>query len=233
MKANNTPKNNFMQAAKELFFDDAEQGENADLMQDGISEDVPEVEDFAAEEFAAEPETEFIPVPLDDQTEAVIDYEKPVTVERNIERATTVIAEGTVIKGSIFAEGHLEVLGRVEGDVNAKGDVKIVGNVFGNISGECVELISTQLKGNLNASSKVIINTDTVIVGDIRTNLIVFDGKMKGEIHADGMATLNRNTYLSGNVTAKTIALEPGATVNGIIKTTMSRVDESKIFDLD
>ena len=220
-------KNNFVQATRELFLDDSAQANNEATSEGMETMSVDSANNSSnAVAYDAKPEESnngFPSARNDDSPSGV----------GNRERRSTLIAEGTVIRGSIFTEGHVEVLGRVEGDVSAQGDVRVEGHVFGNITGDCVELIATQLRGNLTATNRVHINKDSVIVGDIHTNTIDFDGKMKGEIDAKGAANINSDSYLAGNVSAQTVSIQSGASINGIVETKLGKIDNAKAFDFE
>ncbi len=132
---------------------------------------------------------------------------------------TSVIAEGTSIVGRILSDGHVEIMGKVDGNINAEGDVTVCGKVTGDIEGDHLKMFSCQVKGNLTAENRVIVNDESTIIGDIATDSIIFDGKLKGNISANQTAVFNSNSYLLGDITTSTLSIDAGAVINGMVKT--------------
>jgi cytoskeletal protein CcmA (bactofilin family) len=65
----------------------------------------------------------------------------------------------------------------------------------------------------------VIVNDGSVIGGDISTKNIIFDGKVKGSIKAENVVVLRSHSYCLGDVSAASLAVEPGAVLNGNVRT--------------
>ena len=145
-------------------------------------------------------------------------------------RETSVIAKGTTIVGRVRTDGHIEVMGKIEGNVDAEGNVAVSGRISGNVRGHHVELLSAQIKGNLNVAAGVFVSSDSVVIGDITAEKVVFDGRIKGNVVTTQSAEFNRNSYLLGDITTRSIAIAPGAVINGMIRTEGTPV-EDEIFD--
>ncbi len=146
-------------------------------------------------------------------------------------KETTVISKGTTIVGRVRTEGHIDIRGRIEGNVDADGNVAVNGKVSGHIKGNHIELYGCQVKGNITAVTRIFVSNDTVIIGDLQSQNIVFDGRIKGNISATDNAVLNGNTYLLGDISAANIAIESGAIVNGMIRTTVDINEDEALFD--
>ena len=134
-------------------------------------------------------------------------------------KQTSVIAEGTSITGRIRSSGHIEIMGKVDGNIDADGDVTICGKVSGNIKGDQLRLLSCQIKGNMEAESRVMINSESTIIGDINSDSLVMDGKLKGNVNVNKAAIFNCNSYLLGDIVTSTISIDAGAIINGMVKT--------------
>jgi cytoskeletal protein CcmA (bactofilin family) len=134
-------------------------------------------------------------------------------------KQTSVIAEGTTITGRLRSSGHVEILGKMDGNVEADGDVTISGKVSGNIKGDQLRMLNCNVKGNLEADSRVVINNESVIIGDLNADSLVLDGKLKGNINVSKTAVFNSNSYLMGDITTSTISVDAGAVINGMVKT--------------
>jgi len=94
-------------------------------------------------------------------------------------KQTSVIADGTTITGRLRSSGHVEIMGKMDGNVEADGDVTVSGKVSGNIKGEQLRMLNCNVKGNLEADSRVVINSESVIIGDLTADSLVLDGKLR------------------------------------------------------
>ena len=135
------------------------------------------------------------------------------------ERGISIISSEATVLGDIITEGHIDVIGKVRGNIAAQGDVAVHGQVRGNIDGEKIGLYNSRVKGNLSAGQGVIVNNTSIIDGDVTTKNIIFDGKVRGNIAAESVVVLRSNSYCLGDVTAASLAVEPGAVINGNVRT--------------
>jgi cytoskeletal protein CcmA (bactofilin family) len=135
------------------------------------------------------------------------------------EKGISIIAREATVLGDIITEGHIDVIGKVRGNIAAQGDVAIHGQVRGNIDGDKIGLYNSRVKGNLKAGQGVIVNDTSIIDGDVTTKNIIFDGKVRGSIAAESVVVLRSHSYCLGDVTAASIAVEPGAVINGNVRT--------------
>ena len=135
------------------------------------------------------------------------------------EKGISIISGEATILGDIITEGHIDVIGKVRGNIAAQGDVAVHGQVRGNIDGEKIGLYNSRVKGNLTAGQGVIVNNTSIIDGDVTTKNIIFDGKVRGSIAAESVVVLRSNSYCLGDVTAASLAVEPGAVINGTVRT--------------
>ncbi|MCL2136349.1 MAG: polymer-forming cytoskeletal protein [Coriobacteriia bacterium] len=135
------------------------------------------------------------------------------------EKGISIIAREATVLGDIITEGHIDIIGKVRGNIAAQGDVAIHGQVRGNIDGEKIGLYNSRVKGNLKAGQGVIVNDTSIIDGDVTTKNIIFDGKVRGNIAADNVVVFRSHSYCLGDVTAASIAVEPGAVINGTVRT--------------
>jgi cytoskeletal protein CcmA (bactofilin family) len=131
----------------------------------------------------------------------------------------SLISKEATVLGDIITEGHIDIVGKVRGNVEAEGNVAVRGLVSGDLSGEKIGLYKCRVRGNLTAGTGVVIDSDSVIIGDVDTENIVLGGKLKGDIKADRMAVLRSDAYFIGDVETGSLAVESGAVVNGNIKT--------------
>jgi cytoskeletal protein CcmA (bactofilin family) len=101
---------------------------------------------------------------------------------RRVERAATpasgsakesLIAADVTIEGKIEGAGHVRIAGRFKGDVNVQGNVTIEqgAHVTGQIAAATV-IVSGEVHGNIQASSRVELLETGVINGDVKAAVL-------------------------------------------------------------
>ena len=143
----------------------------------------------------------------------------------------SLISKETTVLGDIITEGHIDIVGKVRGNVEAEGNVAVRGLVSGDLSGEKIGLYKCRVKGNLSAGTGVVIDSDSVIIGDVDTDNVVLGGKLKGDIKAVKMAVIRSDAYFLGDVETESLAVESGAVVNGNVRTYIQGDPEAPFDD--
>ena len=88
-----------------------------------------------------------------------------------ISSGESIIADGIIINGNITGEGDMKLAGVIEGEVllrNGKLTVEDSGYVEGNIHVKEIT-ITGEVRGTIEASSKVAIDSSGKIKGDVKT----------------------------------------------------------------
>ena len=143
----------------------------------------------------------------------------------------SLISKEATVLGDIVTEGHIDIIGKVRGNVDAEGNVAVRGLVSGDLAGEKIGLYKCRVKGNLSAGTGVVIDSDSVIIGDVDTENVVLGGKLKGDIKAIKMAVIRSDAYFLGDVETESLAVESGAVVNGNVKTVVQGDIEAPFDD--
>ncbi len=138
---------------------------------------------------------------------------------------TTIISIDTSLTGELQSDGHVEILGSLTGNIKAKGNVKICGKVVGDIQGNDIELFSCKVQGNITADASVLINNESIVVGNVTASDMVLDGKLKGDIALGKSIVFKENATLLGKVSAATISIKEGAKLFGQIQIENSNSD--------
>ena len=142
------------------------------------------------------------------------------------ESAPTVIGVTTVVIGNVSSTGKLDIQGRVKGDIETSSDLVVSGIVEGNVQGKNVVMQSASVKGNVEALHDVVMRK-AVILGDVKANNVILDGKMRGNLAIQESTELTANAILAGNVDTKTLSTNPGAKINGTITTREANLKDS------
>ena len=143
----------------------------------------------------------------------------------------TVISRGTTIVGDIKSDSDIEMLGTVTGNISTVGNVKINGKQVGDVQGSGVDLISCMVRGNLSASDTVSIDSESVLVGDIKCGSLTVDGKLKGNVHVMGNVNCQNNAVILGDISSTTISVSSGAKLCGKIEISDGSIEQIEIPD--
>ena len=102
----------------------------------------------------------------------------------NANAKESLIAADVTIEGKIEGAGHVRIAGRFKGDVNVEGNVTIEqgAHVTGQVHANTV-IVSGEVNGNIDASSKVELLETGVINGDVKagTLTVVAGSRMRGQ----------------------------------------------------
>lgn len=143
----------------------------------------------------------------------------------------TIIANTTVIIGDISATGKLDIQGRVKGNVETSNDLIVSGVIEGNLDGKNILMESASVRGNVKALYDVVIK-DTMLLGDVKANNVLLDGKMKGNLVVQESTELTSRALFQGDIDTKELATSLGAKVSGSITTRDSSIKDNEFtFD--
>ena len=100
---------------------------------------------------------------------------------------STVIGQGTEIRGDVVFSGGLHIDGTIKGNIKIRGDRQTV----------------------------VSLSEIGVIEGEVNAPLIILNGEVHGNVHASERIELASKSKVFGDVTYKLIEMSEGAAVNG------------------
>lgn len=102
---------------------------------------------------------------------------------------------------SLVAEGC-----RIQGNITFKDGIRIDGEVEGSLDGE----IADTKKGSL-----VFVAEHGTVLGGIKADVIIVNGRVEGPIHASRMLELQPKARISGDITYAQLEMHQGALVSG------------------
>ncbi len=146
------------------------------------------------------------------------------------EVGTTIITKNTVIDGNIKSFENIELNGNVKGRIETTKNVGVSGCVQGNIEATDVLLEGAQIKGNILSKGALLMDKDTLLLGDIEAQNTRVDGKIKGEVNIGGNGEFLSNSVVVGNITVSNFYVQYGARMQGYINTNFSKNEEDNIF---
>ncbi|MDF1494106.1 bactofilin family protein [Caproiciproducens sp. CPB-2] len=196
-----------------------------------VKEDEPEDLQFSAPKPIETGRPEFQPLKPDFQPQKP--YELPTANDYNSSKQTTVISKGTVITGDIKSEGNLEIYGTVTGGITTTGNIKINGKQVGDIQGSGITLSACTVRGNVTATEDMNIDSDSVVIGDIRTKNLTINGRLQGNIQAKNSIICQSNAIVIGDLKAGTVTVNNGAKLQGKLEIFSGQLGDIRIQDDD
>ncbi|HEX3016667.1 MAG TPA: polymer-forming cytoskeletal protein [Caproicibacter sp.] len=145
--------------------------------------------------------------------------------------SSTVISKGTIITGDIKSDGDIEMYGTVTGSMSTTGKIKINGKQIGDVQGASINLTTCSVRGNISAAEDIMVDSDSVIVGDIKCGDLTFDGKLKGNVHVMGNVNCKGNAIIIGDITSTTITVDSGAKLQGKVQISDGSIEQVDLPD--
>jgi len=117
----------------------------------------------------------------------MFDKNKAKLKDINTTNVSTIVGEGTIIKGDISFAGGLHIDGKVEGNIMASS----------------------------GASATLTLSQMGTVHGNIEVPTVVIDGEVQGDVTVSERVQLAENSRITGNVIYNLIEMAVGAEVNG------------------
>lgn len=143
---------------------------------------------------------------------------------------TTIISRNTRISGDISSFANVNVEGSVQGDIKLTKNIAVSGKVVGNIECNNAVMAGAQMQGSISSKGQVQMDHDSVLLGDIDTQYLDLNGRIKGNVAVGGKAEFKNDAVIVGDITASTISVIDGAVIKGYVNTTFMQESTSNIF---
>lgn len=130
---------------------------------------------------------------------------------------TTIIAPGTIIRGSVESDTSMELYGEVQGDITTTKDLKLKGKIQGNATGGNVELYSIHMMGNVTATGTAMLDAESEVEGDVTAESLILNGKIQGDVQVSKRLSLEGSAIIVGRVAAERLSVDEGAIIQGEI----------------
>jgi cytoskeletal protein CcmA (bactofilin family) len=156
-------------------------------------------------------------------------YDSPEPERFEVEE-TTIISRNTVIDGNIRAFANVSIEGSVKGDIRITKDVSMSGRVIGDIECNNSSFTGASMQGNVVSKGQVQLDRDSLLLGDITSQYLNINGKIKGNVDVGGKAEFKSEAYILGNISAATITVIDGANIQGYVNTTAFRDSSANVF---
>ena len=143
---------------------------------------------------------------------------------------TTVISRNTRISGDISSFANVTVEGSVQGDIKLTKNISVSGKVVGNIECNNAVMAGAQMQGSISSKGQVQMDHDSVLLGNIDTQYLDLNGRIKGNVDVGGKAEFKNDAVIVGDITASTISVIDGAVIKGFVNTTFMQESTSNVF---
>lgn len=143
---------------------------------------------------------------------------------------TTVISRNTIIDGNIRSFANIDIEGSVKGDVQITKNASLSGKIIGDLTCNNAAMQGSSMQGNVISKGQVVMDKDSLILGDIATQYLDLNGKVRGNLEVGGKAEFKTDAIIFGNINASTITVLDGATIQGFVNTTFLQETASSVF---
>jgi len=102
--------------------------------------------------------------------------EKSINMKNDSKELNTIIGKGSVINGKVSIQNSVRIEGRIIGEVSSTGTVTIGSK--GEIEGDIIAVnavVGGKVKGSMKASEKIILEANSIFVGDMQTAKLTID----------------------------------------------------------
>ena len=100
--------------------------------------------------------------------------------------ATTYIAPGTELTGTLKTDSNVEICGKFEGDIISTGTVLLRADHHGNVTAKQLELNGKSMQGDAAVSETMTIGAGSVITGNLVVGTLVCHGVINGDVQCSG-----------------------------------------------
>ena len=143
------------------------------------------------------------------------------------EQEMTVISKNTMIDGNVRSFADMKIDGNIKGNVETTKNININGKVVGDLTCDNISMRSSAIQGNVRLKGQALMANDSMLIGDLTSQVAQLNGKIKGNIEISGKIQLDRDSVIIGDIKAGSIAISDGAVINGFVTTTYLSKDES------
>lgn len=139
----------------------------------------------------------------------------------------TVISKNTMIDGNVRSFADMKIDGNIKGNVETTKNITINGKVVGDLTCDNISMKNSAVQGNVRLKGQAVMANDSMLIGDLTSQVAQLNGKIKGNIEISGKIMLDRDSVIIGDIKAGSIAISDGAVINGFVTTTYLSKDES------
>lgn len=145
----------------------------------------------------------------------------------------TVVTRSMVIDGNLVSDSNVAVNGRINGNISTTKDLGVNGLVIGDTKSNSAHFSNAKVQGNINAVDSITVKDGSIIVGNLTSDNVSIDGKVKGIISAANVANFGENSLVVGEVLTSAIHMKENARVNARITLTNKNMPDADDNEFD
>lgn len=130
----------------------------------------------------------------------------------------TIITKDSRIEGLLKTKHRLEVDGEIVGNVSCEKSLTVTGKIIGDILAERINSQGSHLEGNVSIKQDAIIESNSVIVGNLSAEDIEINGTVEGDVKASNSLVILENGQVFGDIITPKIKISEGAVIKGNVK---------------
>ena len=174
-------------------------------------------------------------------SETIYDYEtssvevsvKSEALSAEIQKVpVTAILSSAAIRGTLEADGDVQIEGTLEGDAICKANLTVTGAVNGSVNANTLIVDGATIHGDVNCLSSVHLLNNAHIVGNITAADASVSGKITGNLSVQNNIYLDSTASVTGDITAVEIEVKPGAAIIGTCHIGSNAVLEEQSKDM-
>ncbi|MCR4926029.1 MAG: polymer-forming cytoskeletal protein [Clostridiales bacterium] len=127
----------------------------------------------------------------------------------------TIIADGTIIRGSLESDGMVDMDGTIIGDLACKSHLSVTGKIKGGVKAEQIAMNNAKVQGNISAVNSLSVSSETQIAGNVEVRDAIIEGYIKGNVAVVQDLTVCSDSVLMGDITVGSIEVQRGAVIDG------------------
>lgn len=134
-------------------------------------------------------------------------------------------------RNHMVENGSLEIAGNVNGNLTIPGKLTLCGELNGTIQAEAVFLRGAKVEGDIVCRNGFEMDHTSMVIGNIIGTGAVIAGALKGDVDVDGPVVLESTAIIQGNMKAKSVQMNSGAVIEGMISQCYAQVNPSTFFN--
>ena len=172
---------------------------------------------------------------MSEQNNGVSQANTPETSETpmmdgEISDETSIITEGTRLKGNMESPGSFDIRGTIQGDVTCNGKLVVTGTIIGNSASSEFFADAAKIEGEVVSTGTVKVGLGSVIIGNITATSAVIAGAIKGDIDVQGPVVVDTSAVVMGNIKSRSVQINNGAVIEGFCSQCYADIDVESLF---
>lgn len=127
------------------------------------------------------------------------------------------LGRGSVICGTLYSGGNVEVAGNFQGDIVSDGMVILHADVQANVSAGSLTLADCTLTGDAEVKTAAFIARDSAVLGNIKAKELQCHGAVNGDLRISDNAALGETARVNGSIETASLSVAKGAVLSGRI----------------